>query len=111
MARRDKETFLLEGAAGSYRLAGTADMVNARALLERGLAEFRGQPQVDLDLSGITAADGAGLAVLLTWVERARAAGQVLRFAGLPAQLSAMARVCGVESMLGAAAAPPPPPA
>jgi phospholipid transport system transporter-binding protein len=97
--------FALEGAAGSYRLAGTADMANARALLERGLAEFRGQPRVEVDLSGVTATDGAGLAVLLAWVERARAAGQVLRFAGLPAQLSALARVCGVEAMLGAAAA------
>jgi hypothetical protein len=29
----------------------------------------------------------------------------VLSFAGPPAQLSAMARVCGVESMLAAAAA------
>lgn len=108
MARRRAATFALEGAAGSYRLAGTADMASARALLERGLAEFRGQPRVEVDLSGVTATDGAGLAVLLTWVGRARAQGQQLRFAGLPAQLSALARVCGVESMLGAAAAAPP---
>lgn len=104
MARRAPPTFALEGAAGHYRLAGTADLGNARALLERGLEEFRGQPEVDVDLSGVTAADGAGLAVLLSWVERARSGGQVLRFAGLPAQLQAIARVCGVESMLGAAA-------
>jgi phospholipid transport system transporter-binding protein len=108
MARRDPPTFALEGTSGRYRLAGTADMANARALLERGVAEFRGQPSVDVDLSGVTTADGAGLAVLLSWVERARAAGQVLRFAALPAQLSAIAKVCGVESMLGAAAAAPP---
>lgn len=105
MARRRPPTFALEGAAGRYRLTGPADLANARALLERGLAEFAGQPEVDVDLSGVTAADGAGLAVLLSWVERARARGQVLHFAGLPAQLSAIARVCGVEAMLGAASA------
>jgi phospholipid transport system transporter-binding protein len=107
MARRAVPTFALEGAAGRYRLTGAADIANARALLERGLAEFRGQRELDVDLSGVTAADGAGLAVLLSWVERARATGQVLRFAGLPAQLSAIAKVCGVESMLGAASAAP----
>jgi phospholipid transport system transporter-binding protein len=106
MARR-AANFVLDGAAGSYRLAGTADMASASALLECGLAAFRGQPQVQVDLSGVTAADGAGLAVLLAWVERARAGGQQLDFAGLPPQLTALARVCGVEAMLGAAAAAP----
>ena len=104
MARRRATTFALDGAAGNYRLAGTADMASARALLERGLAAFRGQPRIEIDLSGVTAADGAGLAVLLAWVERARASGQLLNFAGLPPQLTALARVCGVEAMLGAAA-------
>jgi phospholipid transport system transporter-binding protein len=106
MASPRTPTFALEGAAGRYRLTGTADMASARALLGRGLAEFGGQPEVELDLSGVTAADGAGLAVLLTWLERARAAGQQLRFTGLPAPLVALARVCGVDAMLGAAPGP-----
>jgi phospholipid transport system transporter-binding protein len=106
MVRHDAATFVLEGSAGSYRLAGMADIASARALLERGLAEFRGQPRVQVDLSGITATDGAGLAVLLVWLQRARAAGQQLSFGALPAQLLALARVCGVESLLGVAATP-----
>ena len=104
MARHGGATFELQGAAGRYRLSGTAGMANGRALLERGLTEFHGQPRVEVDLSGITATDGAGLAVLLTWAARARATGQALTFAGLPAQLSALARVCGVEALLGVAA-------
>ncbi len=106
MARRGAATFSLDGTAGHYRLTGTADMASARALLERGRVAFRGQPRVEVDLSGVTATDGAGLAVLLTWVERARAAGQALSFRALPAQLVALARVCDVEAMLGAAATP-----
>lgn len=105
MARQRPPNFVLEGADGRYRLSGTADMGSARQLLERGLAQFSGLRAVELDLSGVTVADGAGLAVLLSWVERARSAGQVLRFAGLPVQLAALARVCGVEAMLDAAAA------
>ena len=107
MARPRSATFALEGADGRYRLSGSADLANARALLERGFEVFGQQPRVELDLGGVTATDGAGLAVLLTWVERARAAGQRLSFVALPEQLLALARVCGVEPMLGAAARPP----
>jgi phospholipid transport system transporter-binding protein len=96
--------FVLDGSAGRYRLTGVAGMATARALLERGRAEFAGQPSVEVDLSAVTAADGAGLAVLLDWVGRARATGQHLRYVGLPAQLTGLARLCGVEAMLGAAA-------
>ena len=51
-------TFVLEGSAGHYRLAGAAGMSNARALLERGLEEFRGQARVEVELSGVTNTDG-----------------------------------------------------
>lgn len=93
--------FELTGEAGRYRLAGVATFATARALLERGSRAFRGQTAVAVDLSGITAADSAGLAVLLAWLQEARAAGQTLTFGGLPAQLLATARVCGVEPLLG----------
>ncbi len=96
--------FAIDGGGGRYRLTGAADLSTARALLERGYAAFAGEARVELDLSGVTAADGAGLAVLLTWVTRARAAGRALRFLGIPPQLLALARVCGVEAMLEAAA-------
>ena len=99
-------SFELSGGEGRYRLSGIAGFGNGRALLEQGSGAFRGQTAVEVNLSGVTSTDSAGLAVLLTWVERARANGQTLRFDALPAQLLAIARVCGVESMLGAAAAP-----
>ena len=103
MAAADRSAFALDGADGRFRLSGRAGMDNARALLERGLSLFAGAPRVEVDLSGVTSADGAALAVLLTWVGRARAAGQVLVFQSLPAPLVALARVCGVEAMLAAA--------
>ena len=93
--------FELTGEAGRYRLAGVATFANARALLEHGSREFRGQSAVAVDLSGVTAADSAGLAVLLAWLQEARAAGQTLTFNALPAQLLGTARVCGVEPLLG----------
>lgn len=93
--------FDLAGEQGRYRLAGVATFANARALLERGTREFAGQSVVELDLSGVTAADSAGLAVLLAWLQQARGAGHTLVFRGLPDQLLSTARVCGVEPLLG----------
>lgn len=102
---RGAPLFTLDGRDGRYRLSGTAGIASARALLEAGSAAFRGQPQVELDLSGVSAADGAGLAVLLAWLSRARSAGQTLRFVAMPENLTALARVCGVDSMLASAGA------
>ena len=102
-------TLVAEPAAGAgarYRLAGVAGFKTAKALLAQGSAEFAGRPRVEVDLTGLESADSAGLAVLLTWVERAHRAGQALRFTGLPAQLGGIARVCGVEALLRAAEAP-----
>ena len=97
---------LLAGAAGEpFRLAGVASLATARALLERGTAMFGGQPDVELDLSKVTHADSAGLAVLLTWLERARRSGQLLRYRGVPAQLLGIARISGVEELLRASEA------
>ncbi len=106
MAEQLPATFELSGGSGRYRLSGVAGFSNGRALLQRGSDAFRGQAAVEVDLSGLTSTDSAGLAVLLTWVQRARANGQQLRFDGLPPQLAAIARVCGVEAMLAAAAGP-----
>ena len=92
------------GAAGEpFRLAGEASLATARALLERGSALFGKQPDAAVDLSAVTHVDSAGVAVLLTWLGRARRSGQVLRFSGLPPQLRGIARISAVEEMLRAA--------
>jgi phospholipid transport system transporter-binding protein len=91
------------GGSERYRLAGLASFATASALLARGSQEFAGKAQVEVDLGGIEGADSAGLAVLLTWVERARRDGQSLRFTGLPASLRRIAHVCAAEELLRAA--------
>ena len=102
-------TLVSEAAAAGgtrYRVAGIAGFATARALLAQGSAEFAGKARVEVDLSGVASADSAGMAVLLTWVERARLAGQSLTFTGLPAQLRGIAHVCAVEELLRAAESP-----
>jgi phospholipid transport system transporter-binding protein len=102
---RGATLFTLDGRDGRFRLSGTAGIASARALLEAGSAAFGGEAQVELDLSGVSTADGAGLAVLLAWLSRARSAGRALHFVAIPESLLALARVCGVDSMLASAGA------
>jgi phospholipid transport system transporter-binding protein len=94
---------VLSGEHGRYALSGALHFANARELLASGLRAFAGQSTIEIDLKDLTSADSAGLAVLLAWVERARAHGQRLQLGPLPVQLAAIARVCDIEQMLTAA--------
>jgi len=92
------------GGAGSFRLSGVLSFQTASRVLAAGTRAFGSERALAVDLSGVTHADSAGLAVLLTWVERARREGRSLAFTAIPAQLVKIARLCAVEPLLGAAA-------
>lgn len=92
------------GGAGQFRLTGVLSFESAAAVLAGGIAAFGAERALAVDLSGVTHADSAGLAVLLTWVERARHDGRTLAFTAVPAQLLQIAKLCAVEPILGAAA-------
>jgi phospholipid transport system transporter-binding protein len=103
MAAPGAAAFQLESAGdGRFRLAGVLSFETAAAVLAAGGA-FAAAPRAAVDLAGVTHADSAGLAVLLTWLQAARAAGRRLVFEALPAPLARIARLCGVADMLDAA--------
>ncbi len=54
-----------------------------------------------LDASGLLALDTAAVALLLACQRQAAAAGRTLQVAGAPAKLGQLARLYGVESLLG----------
>lgn len=56
-----------------------------------------------VDLAGLRVADSAALAVLTTLKRRASAEHHKLRFEGLPPGLVALARVYGIEDVIGIA--------
>ena len=95
------------GSAGQFRLTGVLSFETAAAVLASGNLAFGGERSLAVDLSGVTHADSAGLAVLLTWIERARRDRHSLAFTAVPAQLLQIARLCAVEPMLGAASGAP----
>jgi phospholipid transport system transporter-binding protein len=85
---------------GRYSVAGELGLASAAAMLAAGRDAFTGQPRVDVDLSRVERADSAGLAVLIEWARLARLAGMQITFHALPARLSALARIGGVDQLL-----------
>ena len=52
------------------------------------------------DLAGVSAADSSGVALLLAWQRRARAAGHRLSFVNVPANVQKLAALYGVDGLL-----------
>jgi len=75
------------------------DTVNA--LLAAGVAQFAGAgSQFEVDLSGVSQSDSAGLALLIEWLKVAQKTGKSVRYTRVPAQLRALARISEIEDFL-----------
>jgi len=94
-------TFRIEP-AGDGRLAarGELDFATAASALKAGLTLIGTGKSWTIDLAGVTAGDSAGLAVLVEWISVARARGATLRYAGVPQQVLAIARISDLDRLL-----------
>lgn len=79
----------------------------ARRVCEAGLECFTrdGSARIVVDCAGVSNADSAGLAVLIEWRRRIQQQGRQLKFANLPSQISAIARLSEVSQVLADPAA------
>jgi phospholipid transport system transporter-binding protein len=75
---------------------------NAAALLRQGLDAIRAGDAV-FDLSGVTAVDSAAVALLLAWSREAQVRDTRLAFSGVPVDIESLARLYGVDGLLGIA--------
>ena len=83
----------------SLRLDGPLTMSGVGRLLADGRARAAAGDLI-VDLSEVTEADSAALALLLDWLRAARAAGRTLTVRGLPAGLRSLAALYGVDALL-----------
>jgi phospholipid transport system transporter-binding protein len=88
--------------AGDGRLvaSGPLDFATAAAALRAGLGLMSAGRACTIDLSGVTAGDSAGLAVLVEWMSAARERGSSVRYESVPAQILAIARISDLEDLL-----------
>ncbi len=81
---------------------GSLVFTTVSALLPAGSeAIHRGQAHV-IDLSGVTAGDSSGLALLIEWLSVAKDARRTLRYDNVPSQLQQLARLSEIEELLAA---------
>ena len=103
MRRRQQPTgdFAVTGTGRGYAFSGELTFATASQALEatRGLFGNE-QGMLSFDLAGISSSDSAGVALLIEWLRLAGRTGITLRYARLPENLEAMARVCGVAEIL-----------
>jgi phospholipid transport system transporter-binding protein len=86
---------------GRFRISGVLDASTAREVLEQSESSFAQSKEIDVDLGGVGESDSAGLALLIEWLRIARQGGRAIRFANVPAQIEALARISEVEDLIG----------
>lgn len=87
---------------GRCAITGVLTLETAAELWKQLKAGGLLQAAREADLSGVTDADSAGLALLVAWRGHCLAAGGALGFQGLPARVVALARLTSAEAALGA---------
>jgi phospholipid transport system transporter-binding protein len=85
---------------GRLEASGALGFDSAGRALPAGLALIEKGKPCTIDLSRVTEADSAGLAVLVEWLATARVRGAKIRYQCIPAQILAVARISDLESLL-----------
>ncbi|MFK8080830.1 MAG: lipid asymmetry maintenance protein MlaB [Granulosicoccus sp.] len=88
--------------AGSARclITGTLDFNTAREVLDSVTPYIAEHATLDIDLSGVTRANSAGLALLIEWLATARRVDHVVTFHHIPDGLRQLAGVCQVDGLI-----------
>ena len=85
---------------GKFGLAGEMTFATAEQLLRESEDLFAEFTHIEVDLSAVTRADSAGLALLLEWITWANHNVREIRFVGIPERIKAIAQTTEVDHLL-----------
>ena len=85
---------------GKFSLSGAMNFDTAEEILVESEEPFEEHTQLEIDLSGVTDSDSAGLALLLEWVTWANHSVREISFTGIPERIEAIAKTTEVEPLL-----------
>jgi phospholipid transport system transporter-binding protein len=91
---------LITAGDGRLNVEGVLDFASVTGLVVESEVLFRRNGRLRIDLSGVEAANSAGLALLLEWMDLARARRIDLRFLNLPESLLRIAAFSNLGSLL-----------
>lgn len=85
---------------GVFELSGRLTFQTVTRFQEHIGTVLQGDSQpVTIDMRGISLADSAGLALMIEWLQRARAAQREIVFANIPEQVRQLIRVNGLQKV------------
>jgi phospholipid transport system transporter-binding protein len=85
---------------GKFALTGEVTFATAGRILSESEVPFEEHTLIEVDLSGVTETDSAGLALLLEWITWANHTVREIRFTDMPEKIKAIAKVTEVEHLL-----------
>ncbi|MEL7187883.1 MAG: STAS domain-containing protein [Pseudomonadota bacterium] len=91
---------LSDDGEGRFSLRGEMTFDSAERILERSESPFEQHTRIEVDLSGVTVADSAGLALLLEWVTWANHTVREISFVDIPERVMAIAKTTEVDGLL-----------
>ena len=81
-------------------IAGTLTFETVPGFYQDSASWFAGSEDLNFDLAQVERTDSAGLALLIEWQRRARAANRKLRFSNIPEQVQTLIRINGLQDAL-----------
>ena len=85
---------------GHFALAGEMSFETAERILQVSERPFEEHTRLEVDLSGVTMSDSAGLALLLEWITWANHTVREIRYSGMPDRVLAIAKTTEVDELL-----------
>ena len=86
---------------GCYLLSGELSYSNVSQVYKKTANLFRKQKSnIEIDLSGVTHADSAGIALLVEWLSEARESNKAIHFVNVPQQMLEMVRISSLDRVL-----------
>lgn len=85
---------------GKFALTGRMGFDTAGRILYESEEKFDPHTRIEVDLSGVTHTDSAGLALLLEWITWANHTVREIRFVGTPEKIDAIAKTTEVDDLL-----------
>ena len=87
-------------ADGSYCLRGELSFTTVPDVRRVGLETFDAGDEIRLDLSAVSRADSAGLALLIEWLRYARQTNKTVHYLNMPTQMLEIARTSSLDEIL-----------
>ncbi len=84
----------------TYKVSGELTLETARDVKEDTDKRFADATVMNIDLSMVSRADSAGLALLVAWMRQAKASDKAISFYHVPAQMLAIANASGLDAIL-----------